>query len=308
MERAARPSVPEVWNFHTFHTETAVMTKTKQAPSLKLHKKTGHAYARFNARQIWFGRFDDSETHRSFATFLARWEANGRELPEDREASSLTVAELVAAYLKHSEVYYRKPDGTPTHEIVNIRCTARPLLELFGSLSVEDFDLRCLKRYRERLVDSGLCRWTVNDRVCRVVRVFGWGTEEETVPPATFGSLRALKPLKRGRSRAPETEPIQPVSWEHVEAVLELVPSTVRAMILLQWYTGMRPGEVVQLRSADLDRSGESWIYRPCRHKTEHHGRERMVLIGPRAQETLRPFLLQVPRPDPVPLTKMNLG
>jgi hypothetical protein len=33
------------------------------------------------------------------------------------------------------------------------------------------------------------------------------------------------------------------------------------------------------------------WVYRPERHKTAHHGHERMVFIGPRAQEVLRPFL-----------------
>jgi integrase len=33
------------------------------------------------------------------------------------------------------------------------------------------------------------------------------------------------------------------------------------------------------------------WCYRPEGHKTEHHGIERRVYIGPRAQEVLRPYL-----------------
>ena len=33
------------------------------------------------------------------------------------------------------------------------------------------------------------------------------------------------------------------------------------------------------------------WVYRPEKHKTEHHGHDRMVFIGPKGQEIVRPFL-----------------
>jgi site-specific recombinase XerD len=53
------------------------------------------------------------------------------------------------------------------------------------------------------------------------------------------------------------------------------------------------------LRPIDLDTSRPAcWVYRPGsdqgphgQHKTAHHGHERMVLVGPKAQEVLRPFL-----------------
>jgi site-specific recombinase XerD len=38
-------------------------------------------------------------------------------------------------------------------------------------------------------------------------------------------------------------------------------------------------------------RKSSCWLYTPHRHKTEHHDQERLILIGPRAQEVLRPFL-----------------
>ena len=31
----------------------------------------------------------------------------------------------------------------------------------------------------------------------------------------------------------------------------------------------------------------------PESHKTEHHGRERVIFIGPKAQDVLRPYLLR---------------
>jgi hypothetical protein len=46
------------------------------------------------------------------------------------------------------------------------------------------------------------------------------------------------------------------------------------------------------LRPIDIDMQNPAcWIYRPARHKTEHHGHERTVFIGPKAQEVLHPFL-----------------
>lgn len=274
-------------------------TGTKQGPTLRRHKRSGRSYVRFNGQQVWFGPFDDPATHARFAAFKAEWEANGRQLPGRDDDAPATVADLVASYLVFAETYYRKPDKTPTHEIENVRYTVRPLLELYGQLSVAEFDLRRLKLLRERMIDSGLSRSTVNNRVSRVVRVFGWGTEEELVPPQVFGALRALRPLRAGRSRAPETEPVRPVPWEDVEAVLGHVSRVVRAMILLQWHSGMRPAEVIQLRPADLDRSAPVLLYRPRRHKLEHHGKERVIALGPQAQEVLMPFFHRVPQPAP---------
>jgi integrase len=53
----------------------------------------------------------------------------------------------------------------------------------------------------------------------------------------------------------------------------------------------MRPGEVIALRTCDLDTTGRIWCYMPASHKTEHHDRPRMIYLGPQAQEVLRPWL-----------------
>ena len=59
-------------------------------------------------------------------------------------------------------------------------------------------------------------------------------------------------------------------------------------MIQLQRLTGMRPGEVVIMRTCDVDVSGKSWTYRPESHKCEHHGIAREIELGPKAQRLLR--------------------
>ncbi len=55
-------------------------------------------------------------------------------------------------------------------------------------------------------------------------------------------------------------------------------------MIELQLLTGMRPAEVCAMRGCDIDTSGKMWLYRPASHKTQHHGYDRTVFLGPKAQ------------------------
>lgn len=62
-------------------------------------------------------------------------------------------------------------------------------------------------------------------------------------------------------------------------------------MIQLQLLTAMRPGEVIQMRRRDIDTTGAVWLYRPESHKTQHHGIERSIYLGPQAQKFVMPFL-----------------
>ena len=80
-----------------------------------------------------------------------------------------------------------------------------------------------------------------------------------------------------------------------VEATLEYLPKVVADLVRFQRLTGCRPGEALQLRPCDVDRTTDVWIFRPNSHKTEHHGRERLVMIGRRAQGLLLKFLARDP-------------
>ena len=64
-------------------------------------------------------------------------------------------------------------------------------------------------------------------------------------------------------------------------------------MVRLQRLMGSRPQDVTNLRPCDVDMSGDVWLYRPYTYKGEHRGRERILAIGPRGQEVLRPYLLR---------------
>ena len=119
-----------------------------------------------------------------------------------------------------------------------------------------------------------------------------WGVENELVPPATYQGLAAVGGLRRGRSDARETEPVKPVPASDVAATLHFINRHVSAMVQVQLWSGMRPGEICVMAGAALDTSGKIWFYSPRSHKTAHHGHARKIAIGPRAQAILKPFLL----------------
>jgi integrase len=141
------------------------------------------------------------------------------------------------------------------------------------------------------MVDADLSRGLINRRIGKVVRVFKWGVGEELVPVAVYQALRAVPGLQKGRCEAREAPPVLPVDAARVEATLPFLLPPVAAMVRLQHLTGMRPGEACAMRAEDIHRTGAVWLYRPGHHKTKHRGKARVVAIGPRAQEVLRPFL-----------------
>jgi integrase len=129
----------------------------------------------------------------------------------------------------------------------------RTLLSLYAHTVAKDFGPPALKTCRQQWIDEGLTRRGVN-RLAQTVRgIFRWGAENELVPVAAWQALTAVAGLKRGRTLAPEPIPVRPVAEDVLAKTLEAAHPMHRAMILVQLKTGMRPGDLVQLRGADLD-------------------------------------------------------
>lgn len=255
--------------------------KNHEPPVLKRSKK-GAAYAYVGNRQKYFGSYEDPETHKRFAHFLQLWEANGGQAPpEPQGVADLTCETLVALYLSHCEKHYRRPDGRPTGEAQQVAYTAKPMLDLYRKLPASSFTIHCLKRVRQEMVESGLSRKTVNQRVWRIRRMFRWAAEEEHVGPEILASLAVLRSLQEGRTDARETEKVRAVSEEHFQQILPFLRTPVRAMAEFQWWTGARPGEVRELRTRDISQMDQRvWLYEPPIHKTSHRNKKRFSFRG----------------------------
>jgi integrase len=275
-------------------------------PKYRHYKPKDLAVVRLDGRDVYLGKFGSPESYARYHRLVAAWVARKAAAAEQgqppavgearEEPPSPTVSALIAAFFTlHAEGHYRRADGTPTGELDNFRDSLRPLRRLSGTTPAAEFGPKALKAVRQAMIDAGLARTTINQRIGRIVHLFKWGFEHELVAPAVHLALKAVAGLKRGRTAAREPAPVRPVPAAEIAAIRPHVSRQVWTMINIQLLSGMRPGEVIRLRTGDLDMGGAIWVFTPEAHKTEHHDRRRRIFVGPRGQELLRPWL----RPDP---------
>lgn len=263
-----------------------------RVPVLGRHAASGQARVRIDGRDFYLGKHGTPEAEERYRRLIAEWLSTSRTSarPSEQPQQSLTINELVLAYWRHAEVWYRK-GGKPTPELTILKTPLKHLRKLYGSTPAVEFGPLKLKAVREEFVRLGHCRYTINKNVGRIRRMFSWAVENELVPPSVDHGLRAVSGLRCGRTTARESEPVRPVAEAEVNAILPHVSRQVRDMIRLQLLAGCRPGEIVALRPCDLNRDGDIWEYVPASHKTEHHGRERRIFFGPSAQAILTAYI-----------------
>ena len=260
-------------------------------PKYRKHRASGQAVVTVAGKDHYLGPWRSRASIVEYDRLIAEWLAAGR--PASMAApDEITVAELLVRYRRWAKGYYRK-NGKPTPTITNIQVAARALRQMYGHRPAAEFGPLALKALRQKWIDADLARSYVNRLVDFTRRIFKWGVAEQLVAPSVYQALAAVAGLKKGRTSARETEPVKPVAEATIEATLPHLPETVADMVRLQRLTGCRPQEVCIIRPCDVDPTGEVWIYHPESHKTEHHGRERVALLGPRAQDILRPYLLR---------------
>lgn len=263
------------------------MPKAIRKPSYLLHKASGRGKVRVNGRDIYFsGIYGSPESRAEYDDFIREWFAQ-----QDMTRCRLTVDDLVLLYLEHAAEYYRK-NGEMTREVSAIRVALRHLVAVHGRTRIRNFGPAALKQVRAAMIEAGHVRTSINAQVRRIRRMFKWAVENEYIPVEAWQALSAVSGLRSGRSPAREPEPILPVDNGTMEATLPHLPRVVADMVRLQLLTGARPGEICSMRPCDVTRGIDGvWTYRPDSHKTEHHGRERRIFVGPEGQKILAPYL-----------------
>jgi integrase len=148
-----------------------------------------------------------------------------------------------------------------------------------------------LANVRQAMIAAGRSRRLINKDVNRIRGMFGWAVEHELLPVEVHQALRRVKGLRKGRSAARETAPVEPVPEESIRATLPHLSPQVAAMVELQHLTGARPQEVASIRPCEVDTGGAVWLYHPRGHKMAHFDRRKVIMLGPRAQAVLGPWL-----------------
>lgn len=263
---------------------------SKPIPKYRKQKssKGDRAFVELSGIRHYLGGFNTPESRGNYTRLLAEWEANGRRI--DTKQDDISIIELTAAYWQFAQGYYIK-NGVTTVELGKVKTAIRPLNNIYGELPVSEFGPLKLKTIRQTFIDKGLARSHINQQIAVIKRIFRWGVEQELLTPNVLQSLEAVVGLKQGRSQARETMRVKPVCDDHVNAVKPYVSRQVWGIIQLQLLTGMRSTEVCTMRAMDIDTRGKVWTYTPASHKTEHHGRDRVIDLGPKAQAIVKSFL-----------------
>lgn len=265
---------------------------SKALPKYRKHRASGQAIVNLSGKDFYLGPHGTKTSKLEYDRHVAEWLQRGRILEADDEKDGLTVVEVLAAYKRFAEKYYRK-NGKQTRELGCLVEAAQFVKDLYGRQPAVEFGPLSLQVVQQKMLEAGLSRGVINKQTGRIKRMFKWAVAQELVPPAIHQALQAVTGLRKGRTDARETDPIMPVAEPVVEATLPYLPLVVTDMVRIQRLTGCRPEDVCHLRPCDVDTSGDVWQYTPASHKMEHKGRKRIIFIGPKAQAVLRPYLLR---------------
>lgn len=284
------------------------MKSAQRQPSYLKH--TGpdgkaRARCRINGRDYYLGDYDSLESYSSYEKLIAKWKAGALQTAPKAVRQSPTVNDAAAIFLGYAATRW-KDKG----EFGHYKTAVKALVALWGTLDVDELTPKKLRDCVKWWASKGLVRRACNRHLRRLKFVFRWLESEEHIPGGIYHRLLTATGLSRGEEGVIEHGEVLPVPEEHLAATLPHLGRVVRAMVELQLVTGMRPGELVQLRPVDIVCGGKVelrpgkghwlelggvWMYRPVRHKTLNRGQLRLILIGPKGQAILAPFLVDRP-------------
>ena len=272
------------------------MPRKVHVPSYLHHKATGQAYMKLRDGAggydfVYLGPHGSAESRELYQQKLAEYDAHDQTAPAVITAvATPTVALVFVRFLKHASAHYRRADGSTTTEVREYRVVSAVVNEIYSRLPAAKFGPLALKAVRKRMVDAGLSRGVVNQRIGRVKRVFKWAAAEELIPAAVSQSLQTVLGLQRGRSGVRYAAGVKPVEEAIVNATLPHLARHDRGLVEFQQLTGCRPGEATIVRRADIDTGGKVWLYRPTQHKGSWREKDRVIAIGPAAQKLVKEF------------------
>ena len=160
-------------------------------PVQRLHKPSGRSRVFINGNYVYLGPWGSVEADQEYRRVVLEY------LAEDKQKKiPVAISVLVAQFLQWAEKHYVKPSGRPTGNTLQFVYAVRPLVSLYGEYSADTFGPLALKAVREALVESGLCRYTVNKRIDLIrqpIDVFNQpGTQHDFVGHAGVCRLDSL--------------------------------------------------------------------------------------------------------------------
>lgn len=235
----------------------------------------------------YLGPFDSEESRRRYAELLTRHaEGKLREKKAQEKQGKPRVLTLTEQWQS------KESQRLNAKEVYHYRRIAEKVNRFAGEIYLVDFGVSNLDGFRRSLIaENAWSRNYINAQLRRLRSIWRWGEVQGFCPRGSWEHLRTLQSLPSHDRRVRNTPAVQPATWKTLVAVCRRARAEVRAMLLLQWFTGMRPSEVCRMRRCDLVEEGSVWVYIPETHKNTWRGQERRVMLGHVCQKILSPFL-----------------
>lgn len=250
-------------------------------------------------REYQLGPHGSSSSREAYHRIVAEWESNGRRLPKvaadsSDTAGSVTIEELCLEYWLDCKPRLSQQEQSKLRSIIRLIC------QYHGSSPASSFGPRAMASLITHMINGDLDadpprkpwnRTHLNQQLGRLKRMFKWGASRELFDPSVYHGLTTVDNVRKGTAGVIEGKKVSPIDLDIVEKTKPFLSKQIQALIDLQIYTGARAGELLIMRPMDLDRSNDIWLYTPEKHKRAHTGQDRSIFIGPRAKESLSPYL-----------------
>lgn len=269
-------------------------------PAYRLHKSTGQAVAYVDRQPVYLGKHGSPESREAFSRLLDRLRSG--EAPKSAKvarkpsAGVFTLNDLLLRFATEELSRYSPAEQRCIRGVVKIT------RELFGETAAAEFGPLRLRTVREAMIRKAWSRSYINKQVKRLRTVLRWAVGWEMIPRTVVDALGDVRPLAPGDSEAPESNPRRAVPEETRAAVRAEFGPRHRDIFDLLLLTGARPGELLNLTTGAIDRTGEIWRADLVRHKTMHQGKTRTLFFNAKAQLILTKYLKADPSQRLFPL------
>jgi hypothetical protein len=124
-------------------------TKKGSLPSYRLHKPTGQAIVtpsdgQGGRRDYYLGAYGTPESKTEYTRQLELWQS-GRPLRPS--GSDITIQEMLLAFQRHSEQWYRRADGSKTDEVHKFKLVMGLVRPGYGLLPAREFGPKTSSRF-----------------------------------------------------------------------------------------------------------------------------------------------------------------
>src|SRR5262245_47172099 len=136
--------------------------KKGSVPGIRRHKPSGQAVVTLSGQDFYCGPWGTKTALTEYDRQVAQWLARGRRpLVEVENDGALTLVELIAAYKRFYDGYYRK-NGNQTSEVYSIVAALKVVRGLYGREPVSDFGPLKLQAVQQAMIRNDWSRSTIN--------------------------------------------------------------------------------------------------------------------------------------------------